>query len=161
LKKTSPVKTNIVRLLEAEGISFVTKEYPVDESDLSAVHAAQFLDIPMEQVFKTLVAQGDSGAYFVCCIPAASELNLKKAARASGEKSARLIPVKDLFPLTGYQRGGCSPLGMKKQFPVYIDETATLFDAIGVSAGQRGLQVVLAPADLASAAGGRFEDLTE
>ncbi|MDR1786793.1 MAG: Cys-tRNA(Pro) deacylase [Spirochaetaceae bacterium] len=160
MKKTGPCKTNVIRLLQSAGISFTVKEYPVDEGDLSAVHAARFLDIPLERVFKTLVLRGDSGAHFVCCIPAAAEVDLKKAARAFGEKSARLIPVRELLPLTGYLRGGCSPLGMKKQFPLFIDGTAELFDSIGVSAGQRGVQVVLAPADLAGLTGARFSDLT-
>jgi Cys-tRNA(Pro)/Cys-tRNA(Cys) deacylase len=150
-----------MRLLSAAGISYEVKEYPVDESDLSAVHAAQFLDIPAEQVFKTLVLRGASGGYVTCCIPAAAELDLKKIAKAAGEKSVDLIPVKDLHPLTGYVRGGCSPIGMKKQFPVFIDETAGLFDRIGVSAGERGVQVLLDPADLARFVSARFADLTK
>lgn len=154
------IKTNAMRLLTAAGIAFTVKEYPVDESDLSAVHAAEFLDIPAERVFKTLVLRGAGGSHFVCCIPAAAELDLKKAAKAAGEKSAALIPVKDLRPLTGYERGGCSPIGMKKTFPVFIDETAALFGTIAVSSGERGAQVALAPADLARFIQGRFADLT-
>lgn len=154
-------QTNVTRLLSASGVKHTVKEYPVDESDLSAVHAAEFLDIPAEQVFKTLVLRGASGAYIVCCIPAAAELDLKKTARAAGEKSAALIPVKDLQPLTGYVRGGCSPIGMKKQFPVFIDETAGLFDVIGISAGERGVQAVLAPEDLARCTAAQFADLTK
>jgi Cys-tRNA(Pro)/Cys-tRNA(Cys) deacylase len=153
-------KTNAMRLLSAAGVSYIVKEYPVDESDLSAVHAAKFLDIPAEQVFKTLVLRGASGAYIVCCVSAATELDLKKTAKAAGEKSVALIPVKDLYPLTGYVRGGCSPIGMKKKFPTFIDETAQLFDTIGISAGERGLQVVLAPADLAAFIPAQFADLT-
>ena len=153
-------KTNVMRLLGAAGISFSVKEYPVDESDLSALHAAANLGLPAEQVFKTLVLRGASGAFFVCCIPASSELDLKKTARAAGEKSADLIPMKDLQPLTGYVRGGCSPIGMKKQFPVFIDETAQLFDTISVSAGERGVQVILAPPDLADFISAGFADLT-
>jgi Cys-tRNA(Pro)/Cys-tRNA(Cys) deacylase len=160
LKKTNPPKTNVLRLLDAARISYAVKEYPVDESDLSAVHAAEFLDIPPERVFKTLVLRGASGAFFVCCIPAADELDLKKTSAAAGEKSSALIPVKDLFPLTGYARGGCSPVGMKKRFPTFIDETAGLFDSIGISAGERGLQVLLAPENLAQYLGARFADLT-
>jgi Cys-tRNA(Pro)/Cys-tRNA(Cys) deacylase len=154
-------KTNAMRLLDAANISFTVKEYPADEFDLSAVHAAQFIDLPAEQIFKTLVLQGASGAYAVCCIPAAAELDLKKTARAAGEKSAALIPMKELQPLTGYVRGGCSPIGMKKQFPSFIDETAELFDVIGVSAGERGVQVALAPAELARFIGAQFADLTK
>ena len=131
-------KTNALRLLDAAGIAYAVAEYEVDESDLSGLHAAELLDIPPERVFKTLVLQGSSGAHMVCCIPVAEDLDLKKAALASGEKKVDLIPVKKLFPLTGYIRGGCSPIGMKKQFPSYIDETAELFDTIGVSAGVRG-----------------------
>jgi Cys-tRNA(Pro)/Cys-tRNA(Cys) deacylase len=149
-----------MRLLDAAKLAYEVKEYPVDESDLSAVHAAEFLDIPPEQVFKTLVLKGASGAYAVCCIPAAAELDLKKIARAAGEKNIELIAVKDLQPLTGYVRGGCSPIGMKKPFPVFVDETAELFDRVGVSAGQRGMQALLAPGDLAAFIGARFADLT-
>ena len=154
-------KTNAMRLLSAAGINYTVKEYPVDESDLSAVHAAEFLDIPAEQVFKTLVLQGASGSYTVCCIPAAAELDLKKAARAAGEKSIDLIPMKNIQTITGYLRGGCSPIGMKKQFPTFFDETALLFDAIGASAGERGVQVVLAPEELARFINAVFADLTK
>ncbi|MDR1319103.1 MAG: Cys-tRNA(Pro) deacylase [Treponema sp.] len=160
MKKANSPKTNALRLLDAVNISYAVKEYPVDEADLSAVHAAKFLDLPPERIFKTLVLRGASGAFFVCCIPAADELDLKKTSAAAGEKSSALIPLKDLLPLTGYVRGGCSPLGMKKQFPTFIDETAELFDSIGISAGERGLQVLLAPGDLARYLGARFTDLT-
>ena len=153
------MKTNVMRLLGAAGINYTVKEYPVDESDLSAVHAAEFLDIPAEQVFKTLVLQGASGSYFVCCIPAAAELDLKKTARAAREKSADLIPMKNIQGLTGYLRGGCSPIGMKKQFPTFLDETALLFDIISVSAGKRGVQVLLSPEDLVRFIGADFADL--
>ena len=151
----------MMRLLGAAGIRYEIREYQVDESDLSAVHAAEFLGLPAEQVFKTLVLQGASGSYTVCCIPAAAELDLKKAARAAGEKSIDLIPMKNIQPLTGYLRGGCSPIGMKKQFPTFIDETAQLFDTIGVSAGERGVQVLLAPEELARFINAAFVDLTK
>ena len=154
------MKTNVTRLLSAAGISYSAKEYPVDESDLTAQNVAAYLDIPAEQVFKTLVLWGGSGGYFVCCIPGPTELDLKKAARAAGEKSAALIPMKDLRTITGYVRGGCSPIGMKKQYPTFIDETAQLFDHISVSAGERGLQVILDPLDLARFISAQFEDLT-
>jgi len=153
-------KTNAMRLLSAAGISYTVKEYSVDESDLSAVHAAESLGMPPEQVFKTLVLQGASGSYAVCCIPAACELDLKKTAKAAKEKSIGLVPMKDILPLTGYVRGGCSPVGMKKQFPTFIDETAQLFDAISVSAGERGVQVIIAPEDLAGFLNASFADLT-
>jgi Cys-tRNA(Pro)/Cys-tRNA(Cys) deacylase len=153
-------KTNALRLLDAAGITYTTAEYEVDENDLSGLHAASLLGVPPEQVFKTLVLQGSSGAYAVCCIPVAEELDLKKVALACGEKKVDLIPVKDLLPLTGYIRGGCSPMGMKRPFPVYIDETAELFDAIGVSAGVRGCQVFLNPGVLREFISAEFADLT-
>jgi Cys-tRNA(Pro)/Cys-tRNA(Cys) deacylase len=150
-----------MRLLSAAGISYTVKEYAVDESDLSAVHAAESLGMPPEQVFKTLVLQGASGSYTVCCIPADTELDLKKTAKTAKEKSIDLVPMKEILPLTGYVRGGCSPVGMKKQFPTFIDETAQLFDAISVSAGERGVQVILAPEELAGFLKAGFADLTK
>jgi Cys-tRNA(Pro)/Cys-tRNA(Cys) deacylase len=153
-------KTNALRLLDAAGIDYTVAEYEVDENDLSGVHAAELLGMPPERVFKTLVLQGASGAYMVCCIPVAEDLDLKKAAHVCGEKKVDLIPVKDLLPLTGYIRGGCSPIGMKKQFPACIDETAELFDTIGVSAGVRGCQVFLKPGDLREFISATFADLT-
>ena len=153
------VKTNVMRLLSAAGISFTFKEYPVDESDLSALRVAEFLGIQAEQIFKTLVLQGASGNCTVCCIPSSTELNLKKTARATGEKSIDLVPVKEIQPLTGYIRGGCSPIGMKKQYPTFIDETAQLFDTIGVNAGERGILIFLAPEELAGFISARFMDL--
>jgi Cys-tRNA(Pro)/Cys-tRNA(Cys) deacylase len=158
--KPAVKKTNVLRLLDAAGIQYTVKEYPVDESDLSALHAAEHLGMPPEQVFKTLVLRGASGAHWVCCIPAGAELDLKKTARAAGEKSAALIPLKDLEPLTGYVRGGCSPIGMKKQFPALIDETAELFETIGVSAGIRGMQIILKPQDLIRFTGASTAELT-
>jgi Cys-tRNA(Pro)/Cys-tRNA(Cys) deacylase len=152
-------KTNAMRLLSAAGMSYTVKEYQVDKSDLSAVHAAESLGMPAEQVFKTLVLQGASGSYFVCCIPAASEMDLKKTAKAAKEKSIGLVPMKDILPLTGYVRGGCSPVGMKKQFPTFIDETAQLFDSISVSAGERGVQIIISPEELVEFISAKFEDL--
>ena len=150
-----------MRLLSAAGISYTVKEYPVDESDLSALHAVESLDIPAEQVFKTLVLKGASGNYAVCCIPASSELELKKAAKALGEKSIALIPVKDMLPVSGYVRGGCSPVGMKKQYPTFIDETAQLFPIIGINAGERGMLLLLSPEELARFINARYADLAE
>lgn len=141
-------KTNAMRLLDAAGIQYSTAEYEVDESDLSGVHAARMLNMPVEQVFKTLVLRGASGAYMVCCIPVADELDLKKVARISGEEKVKLIPVKDLPMVSGYVRGGCSPIGMKKLFPTYIDKTAELFDIISISAGMRGVQIIMKVEDL-------------
>ncbi|MCR5358666.1 MAG: Cys-tRNA(Pro) deacylase [Thermoguttaceae bacterium] len=142
---SSGVKTNATRLLTAAGLPFHTREYEVDESDLSGTHVARQLGLPPEQVFKTLVLKGEKVGYFVCCVPVNSEVDLKKAARAAGDKKAAMIPMRDLKEVTGYIRGGCSPIGMKKPFPTFLDETALLFDEIYLSAGQRGAQIVIAP----------------
>ena len=142
------VKTNAVRLIEQAGIPFRTTSYEYDESDLSGLHAASAIGMPPEQVFKTLVAKGDKSGICVFCIPVCSSLDLKKAAKASGNKKLDLVPVKDLLGLTGYIRGGCSPIGMKKAFPTYIEETAILFEEIAVSSGARGNQIILHPDDL-------------
>jgi Cys-tRNA(Pro)/Cys-tRNA(Cys) deacylase len=152
-------KTNALRLLDAAGITYSTAEYEVDEGDLSGLHAAKLLGLPPEQVFKTLVLQGSSGRYCVCCIPVGDELDLKKAAPAAAEKKIDLIPMKELLGVSGYIRGGCSPIGMKKLFPTYIDETAQLFDTISVSAGARGLQIILRPDDLSRYVSAVFTDL--
>ncbi|MDR3167510.1 MAG: Cys-tRNA(Pro) deacylase [Treponema sp.] len=160
IKRTNVKRTNVLRLLDAGNIPYERAEYPVDESDLSAQHAAEFLGIPAERVFKTLVLRGESGAYLVCCIPAGAELDLKKAARWGGEKRVDLVPLKDLQPLTGYIRGGCSPIGMKKQFPTFIDETAELFETITVSAGVRGLLIIISPRDLLDFIPAKTADLT-
>lgn len=141
-------KTNVARLLDKAKIAYQLVPYEADENDLSAIHVAEQLGENVEQVFKTLILHGDKNGYFVCVIPGADEVDLKKAAKVSGNKKCEMIPVKELLPLTGYIRGGCSPIGMKKHFPTYIHETAELFDQIYISAGQRGLQVLLSPADL-------------
>ena len=141
-------KTNAARLLDQAKIPYELIPYEVDESDLSAVHVAANLGENVEQVFKTLVLHGDKSGYFVCIIPGDKELNLKFAAKVSGNKNCEMIPMKELLPLTGYIRGACSPLGMKKHFPTYIHETALEFDFIYVSAGQRGLQIKVSPQDL-------------
>ncbi len=141
-------KTNAMRELERAGIAFETVTYEVDESDLSGVHAAAQLGEDPDQVFKTLVTVAPTGDHVVCCIPVAEELDLKRAASAAGEKSLAMLHVRDLVPTTGYMRGGCSPVGMKKRFPTIIDETCQLFDAIYVSGGRRGLQLRIAPDDL-------------
>ena len=141
-------KTNVMRLLDAAGVAYRTAEYEYDESDLSGRHAAEQLDMPAEQVFKTLVARGDRSGPVVFCIPVLDELDLRRAASVSGNKKVELIHLRELLPLTGYLRGGCSPIGMKTKFPTYIDETCILFDEIAVSAGARGKQIILAPHDL-------------
>ncbi|MFN8241615.1 MAG: Cys-tRNA(Pro) deacylase [Bacteroidales bacterium] len=152
-------KTNAARILDRLGVNYELHEYEVDESDLSAVSVANKLDQNVDQVFKTLVLKGDKSGVFVCIIPGASELNLKKAAGLSGNKNVAMVAVKEILELTGYIRGGCSPLGMKKTYPTYIDETITLFDFVFVSAGVRGMQIRLGPDDLIKATGGMTGDL--
>ncbi len=153
-------KTNACRILDSKGIAYELIPYEVDENDLGAQHIADQLDEDIDQVFKTLVLKGDKIGYFVCVIPGNDELDLKKTAKATGNKSCDLIPMKELLPLTGYIRGGCSPVGMKKQFPTFIQETCELFDYIYVSAGVRGLQFKLNPQDLIQVADMTIADLT-
>ncbi|MFT3983492.1 MAG: Cys-tRNA(Pro) deacylase [Lachnospiraceae bacterium] len=153
-------KTNVMRLLETAGIPFETREYEADESDLSGVHVASQLGQPVEQVFKTLVLKGEKTGCFVCCIPVAEELDLRKAAKAAGDKKAEMLPMKELLPVTGYVRGGCSPIGMKKKFRTFLDETAVLFDNIAVSAGVRGAQIVINGESLADYVQAELVDLT-
>lgn len=141
-------KTNVARLLDKAKVPYELIPYEVDENDLSAVHVAASLGEDIECVFKTLVLHGDKSGYFVCVIPGEHEVDLKLAAKVSGNKKCDLIPVKELLPLTGYIRGGCSPIGMKKHFPTYIHKTCLDFSFIYVSAGVRGLQIKLAPDDL-------------
>ena len=141
-------KTNAARLLDAKGISYDLTEYEVDENDLSATTLAQKIGEDVEQIFKTLVLRGDKTGVFVCVIPGNAEVDLKKAAKVSGNKNCAMVQQKELLGLTGYIRGGCSPLGMKKLYPIYIHETCQLFDQIYISAGQRGLQLKLNPEDL-------------
>ena len=153
--------TNAMRLLTQAGIPFDTSEYPVDESDLSGVHAAAMLGVDADCVFKTLVVRGERRGVCVFVIPVAEELDLKKCAAAMGDKKAEMIHVRELLGLTGYVRGGCSPIGMKKKYPTYIDEIATLFDRIYVSAGLRGQQLIIDPQDLRSYTEATFADLTK
>ncbi len=152
--------TNAMRLLKQAGIEYDTSEYEVDESDLSGVHAAAMLGIDPDCMFKTLVTRGAGKSLYVFLIPVAEELDLKKCAAAAGEKKVEMIHVKELPVLTGYIRGGCSPIGMKKKYPTFIDEVATLFDRIYVSAGQRGQQLILDPEDLRAFTEAEFADLT-
>ena len=135
------VKTNAMRLLEQAGIPYKALEYEVDENNLAGEHVAEQIHMPLEQVFKTLVAKGEKKGIMVFCIPVNSELDLKKAASVLGDKKIEMLHVKDLLATTGYIRGGCSPIGMKKKFPTYMDELAVLFDEITVSAGIRGCQL--------------------
>jgi len=141
-------KTNAMRLLDAAKIPYVIKEYNVDENDLSGTHIADQIGLPYEQVFKTLVARGDRTGPVTLCIPVDREIDLKKAARVTGNKRIEMVHVKDLLALTGYIRGGVSPIGMKKKFPTWFDESALQFETITVSSGMRGAQLLLDRASL-------------
>ena len=153
-------KTNAARLLDKAHIAYELIAYHYDENDLAATHVAAELGEDISQVFKTLVLRGDRNGIFVCVIPGDREVDLKKAAKISGNKSADLIPMKELLPTTGYIRGGCSPVGMKKPFPTYIHESAVSHPTIYVSAGQRGLQLKLNPDDLVHTIRATLCDLT-
>ena len=152
-------KTNAVRLVQQAKISCREAFYEYDENDLNGNHAAVALGFPPEQVYKTLVAKGTRTGINVFCIPVSCELDLKKAAKAAGDKDMALIPVKELLGLTGYIRGGCSPVGMKKKYPTYFEESCQIFDEIAVSAGERGHQMILPPADLVLLVNGILADL--
>lgn len=141
-------KTNAARILDSKKIPYEIKEYKVDEADLSAVHVAETLGQNVEQVFKTLVMRGNSTGVFVAIIPGNEEVNLKKAAKISGNKNAEMVQMKELLPLTGYIRGACSPVGMKKHYPTFIHESCLNYNFIFVSAGIRGMQLKLDPKDL-------------
>ena len=141
-------KTNVARLLDKAKVAYELIPYEVDESDLSAIHVAEQLGEDVNQVFKTLVLKGDKTGFFVCVIPGQEEVDLKLAAKVSGNKNCDMIPMKELLHTTGYIRGACSPIGMKKQFPTFIHETCLNYQHIYVSAGQRGLQIRLSPSDL-------------
>ena len=141
-------KTNAARLLDKAKIGYELIPYEVDENNLAATHVAESLGEPIERVFKTLVLKGDRNGHFVCVIQGDKEVDLKMAAKISGNKNCDLIPMKDLLATTGYIRGGCTPIGMKKTFPTFIDDTCLAFDYIYISAGQRGLQLRLSPTDL-------------
>ena len=145
-------KTNACRILDSKGVAYELIPYEVDEGDLGAQHIADQLGEDIDRVFKTLVTEGKSGQHYVFVIPVKEELDLKKAAKVSGEKAIVMIKQKELLPLTGYIHGGCSPIGMKKPFPSFLDETAELFDTVCVSAGKVGAQVELSPQDLIRAA---------
>ena len=145
-------KTNAARILDELGLPYELAAYEVDENNLSAVHAAASVGENIDQVYKTLVLKGDKTGFFVCVIPGGKELDLKAAARASGNKSCEMLHVKDLMPVTGYIRGGCSPLGMKKHFPTFVEQACLNWDFIYVSAGKRGLQLKIKPQDLLKAA---------
>lgn len=160
MNKSQKNKTNALRLLEQAGIPYTIYEYEPDENNLSGEHVAGQIGIPAEKVFKTLVTRGKEEIY-VFCIPVKEELNLKKAALVTGEKKIEMVHQKDLLGLTGYIRGGCSPVGMKKKYPAFVDETALLFDKIAVSAGVRGCQMEVEPEALIAFIQGTFTDLTD
>jgi len=153
------VKTNALRILESLGVPFHTAEYPVGDEHVDAVTVAQEIGVAPEVVWKTLVARDERGSPLVFCIPGPSDLDLKKAARAAGVRKVELLPLKDLTVVTGYVRGGCSPIGMKKSFPTWLDEMAETYAALYVNAGARGLQVIISPQDLLRAAHATLADL--
>lgn len=154
-------KTNAARLLDKARIAYELIPYTVDENNLAVEHVAHELGENIEQVFKTLVLRGDRTGIFVCVVPGHTEVNLKKAAKISGNKSADMIAMKELLPTTGYIRGGCSPIGMKKPFPTFIHTTCNAFDYIYVSAGVRGLQIKISPVDLVTFTGAKVGDIAE
>ena len=152
-------KTNAMRILDKAGVPYTYEEYEYDENDLDGHHVAEYLGIPYEEVFKTLTAVSDKGEYLVFCISVDDEIDLKKAAKLAGCKSVNMIHVKDLLNVTGYIRGGCSPIGMKKQYRTFIDSSVMNFSEVCVSAGARGVQLKLAPADLVKASSAQVCDL--
>ena len=158
MAKQKEEKTNVMRVLEQHEIPYIPHSYPAD-GPVDGVSVAKALGQDVEQVFKTLVCKGASGAHYVFDIPVAESLDLRKAAKAVGEKSVAMIPPKELLPLTGYVHGGCSPVGMKKHYPTFIDETCTLWDEIAVSAGARGHQMIVPPQPLADLVGAELTDI--
>jgi len=154
-------KTNAIRLLERAGIAYKEAFYSYDPDDLNGMHAAEGIGLPPEQVFKTLVTKGTKTGYHVFCIPVCKELDLKKAAKAASDKAVVMLPVKELQSVTGYIRGGCSPVGMKKVYPVHLDVSSRSFQEIAVSAGERGHQILLSPDDLINMLHGDYFDLTQ
>ena len=162
MKKQKQIsKTNAMRILDQNNISYATGEYEYDESDLSGNHVAIVVGICEDEIFKTLVTRGGNNEFFVFVIPVSGELDLKKAAAAAKQKKVEMVHVKELVGLTGYVRGGCSPIGMKKPFPTFVDETAVLFDRIYISAGKRGEQIIISSDDLLSVIDGAYADLTK
>ncbi len=152
-------KTNACRILDSLGVSYSLKEYEGNPEELDAVSVAQKIGLPPGQVFKTLILTGDALKYFVVILPGDRELELKKTARLTGNKSCAMLPLQQLLPLTGYIRGGCSPIGMKKKFPTFLDSSAFLYDTISISPGVRGMQMLIAPADLQRAVDAEIVDL--
>lgn len=161
MKKDRTEKTNAARLLDKAGVGYELIPYVPDENDLAACHIAEQLGEPLQQVFKTLVLEGDRSGHFVCVVPGDREVDLKAAAKVSGNKKCDLIPMKELLPLTGYIRGGCSPIGMKKPFPVFFHSSALEYPYIYVSAGVRGLQLKISPSDIISYVGASVADIAK
>lgn len=153
------VKTNAMRMLDKAKIDYSTKEYEVDEQDLSGSHAADMMGVDHGSVFKTLVLKGEKLGYLVCCIPVDGELDLKKVAKEAGEKKVEMMPMKDLQAVTGYIRGGCSPIGMKKHFPTFVENAALSYSQIAVSGGVRGQQIIISPQVLVEFVRGKFASL--
>ncbi len=158
-KSAGSIKTNVARLLDQAKIPYELVTYEVDESDLAATHIAEQLGEDIKRVFKTLVLRGERNGLMVCVVPGDATVDLKKAAKAAGDKKVEMIAMKELLPLTGYIRGGCSPIGMKKPYPTYFHSTALDFDSIYVSAGQRGLQLHIDPRQLINYVGAQVADL--
>ena len=154
-------KTNAMRQLDTAKIPYSVLTYPVDENDLSGTHVADTLGLDYNTVFKTLVARGDKSGILVLCIPVDRELDLKKAARVTGNKRIEMLGVKELLSATGYIRGGCSPIGMKKKYPTYIDKSALSHPTVAISAGVRGAQLWLSPSDLVAFVNATSEDITQ
>ncbi|GEM51362.1 Cys-tRNA(Pro) deacylase [Empedobacter brevis] len=154
-------KTNAVRILDTHQIPYELREYEVDEEHVDAMHVAESLGVNPEGIYKTLILKGNVEPYIVAVIPANTHLDMKKFAKVSGNKNCEMLPLKDVLNVTGYIRGGCSPIGMKKQFPTYIEELAILQDRICISAGKRGLQILLNAEDLKPLIGAQFADITQ
>lgn len=159
MSKAKEIKTNAMRILDREKISYEVLQYECEEF-VDGMHSAELTGAPVEQSFKTLVAKGKSGQYYVFVLPIAKEVDLKKAARIVGEKSVEMIHVKEITAVTGYVRGGCSPIGMKKQFPTVIEQSAQRYDRIYVSGGRIGTTLILAPEDLLQASRAKYGDFT-
>ena len=161
MSEKAPVKTNVMRILDKAKVDYRTFEYDHDDGRIDGNAIAEKIGLPEDRVFKTLVTKGSGGGYFVFVVPVCSELDLKKAARAAGEKSVSMSPVADINKVTGYIRGGCSPIGMKKLFPTFFDSSALSLEAVTVSAGKIGAQICLDPRVLADLCHGQFADIRE
>jgi Cys-tRNA(Pro)/Cys-tRNA(Cys) deacylase len=158
-KQGNELKTNAVRLLDQAGIAYELRQYAVDENDLSAESVAGKIGLPQEQVFKTLLCEGDTTGYLFALLPAGTELDPRLLAKASGNKRVELVPLRDVQSITGYIRGGVSPLAAKKPYPIFLDETVQLWDIVSISAGMRGLQILLTPDDLIQTTSAVLADL--